>query len=73
MRLALFQERVGGRVESAEGTPEENSRMLRVAGRIMGAADVGFVKLNEKSKKLLYGGKKANAGECYNYQLECVI
>lgn len=38
-----------------EGTPEENSRMLRVAGRILGAADMGFVKLNEKTKKLLYG------------------
>ena len=38
-----------------EGTPEENSRMLRVAGRILGAADVGFVKLNEKAKNLLYG------------------
>jgi epoxyqueuosine reductase len=38
-----------------EGTPEENSRMLRVAGRIMGAADVGFVKLNDRAKKLLYG------------------
>ena len=38
-----------------EGTPEENSRMLRVAGRVLGAADMGFVKLNEKTKKLLYG------------------
>jgi len=38
-----------------EGSPEENSRMLRVAGRILGAADMGFVKLNEKTKKLLYG------------------
>ncbi len=38
-----------------EGTPEENSRMLRVAGRILGAADMGFVKLDERTKKLLYG------------------
>ncbi|WP_462325570.1 reductive dehalogenase [Desulfoplanes sp.] len=38
-----------------EGTPEENSRMLRVAGRILGASDMGFVKLNERTKKLLYG------------------
>jgi reductive dehalogenase len=38
-----------------EGTPEENSRMLRVAGRILGAADMGFVKLDDKTKKLLYG------------------
>ncbi|NDV18407.1 reductive dehalogenase [Pseudodesulfovibrio sp. JC047] len=42
-------------VPKYEGTPEENSRMLRVAGRILGAADMGFVKLNEKTKKLLYG------------------
>lgn len=38
-----------------EGTPEENSQMLRVAGRIMGAADVGFVRLDKNIKKLLYG------------------
>jgi epoxyqueuosine reductase len=38
-----------------DGTPEENSRMLRVAGRIMGAADMGFVKLDKNTKKLLYG------------------
>jgi len=38
-----------------EGTPEENSRMLRVAGRVLGAADTGFVKLDERTKKLLYG------------------
>lgn len=38
-----------------QGTPEENARMLRVAGRILGAADMGFVKLDEKTKKLLYG------------------
>lgn len=37
-----------------EGTPEENSRMLRVAGRILGSADMGFVKLDERTKKLLY-------------------
>lgn len=38
-----------------EGSPEENSRMLRVAGRILGAADMGFVKLDDRTKKLLYG------------------
>ncbi len=38
-----------------EGTPEENSKMLRVAGRIIGASDMGFVKLDERMKKLLYG------------------
>ena len=42
-------------VPKYEGTPEENSRMLRVAGRIMGAADMGFVKLDERTKKLLWG------------------
>ncbi len=42
-------------VPKHQGTPEENSRMLRVAGRILGAADMGFVKLDEKTKKLLYG------------------
>lgn len=38
-----------------EGTPEENSKMIRVADRIMGAADTGFVKLDERTKKLVYG------------------
>jgi len=42
-------------VPKYEGTPEENSKMLRVAGRVMGAADMGFVKLDERTKKLLYG------------------
>lgn len=42
-------------VPKYEGTPEENSRMVRVAGRILGAADMGFVKLDERTKKLLYG------------------
>jgi len=42
-------------VPKHKGTPEENSRMLRTAGRILGAADMGFVKLNEKTKKLLWG------------------
>lgn len=42
-------------VPKYEGTAEENSRMVRVAGRILGAPDVGFVKLNAKTKKLLYG------------------
>ena len=38
-----------------EGTPEENSQMLRVAGRILGAADMGFVQLDKNIKKLLWG------------------
>ena len=42
-------------VPKYEGTPEENSRMLRVAGRILGSADMGFVKLDSNIKKLLYG------------------
>ena len=42
-------------VPKYEGTPEENSRMLRTAGRIMGAADMGFVKLDEKTKKATLG------------------
>jgi reductive dehalogenase len=42
-------------VPKYNGTPEENSRMLRVAGRVMGAADIGFVKLDDNTKKLLYG------------------
>lgn len=42
-------------VEKHQGTPEENSKMLRVAGRIMGAADMGFVKIDDKTKKLLWG------------------
>ncbi len=42
-------------VPKYEGTPEENSRMLRAAGRFLGAADMGFVKLDARTKKLLYG------------------
>ncbi len=42
-------------VPKYQGSPEENSRMLRVAGRVLGAADMGFVKLDERTKKLLYG------------------
>lgn len=37
-----------------EGTPEENARMIRVAARYFGASDVGYVKLTEKTKKLIY-------------------
>jgi reductive dehalogenase len=36
------------------GTPEEGSRILRAAFRHMGAATVGFVELNENTKKLIY-------------------
>lgn len=41
-----------------EGTPEENSQMLRVAGRILGAADMGFLYLDKNVKKLLYGNTR---------------
>ena len=37
-----------------EGTPEENSEMIRAALRAFGAATVGFVELDEKSEKLIY-------------------
>jgi reductive dehalogenase len=36
------------------GSPEEGSRILRAAFRHMGAATVGFVELNENTKKLIY-------------------
>ncbi len=36
------------------GTPEENTKMIRLAGRLFGAADVGVVQLDEKTRKLLY-------------------
>jgi len=42
-------------VPKYEGTPEENTQMLRVAGRILGAADIGVVKLDDRTKKLLWG------------------
>lgn len=37
-----------------EGTPEENSEMIRAALRAFGAATVGFVELDEKTEKLIY-------------------
>jgi reductive dehalogenase len=38
-----------------EGTPEQNARLIRVADRVFGSPDVGFVKLTKKTKKLLFG------------------
>ena len=38
-----------------EGTPAQNSRMIEVAARVFGAAEVGFVRLDERAKKLVYG------------------
>ena len=37
-----------------EGTPEENSEMIRAALRSFGAATVGFVELDENTEKLIY-------------------
>ena len=36
------------------GTPEEAAQILRVAMRHFGAATVGFVELNERTRKLIY-------------------
>jgi reductive dehalogenase len=37
-----------------EGTPEDNSEMIRAALRSFGAATVGFVELDENTEKLIY-------------------
>jgi epoxyqueuosine reductase len=37
------------------GTPDEAARMLRVALRHFGVAQVGFVEMNENTRKLIYG------------------
>lgn len=37
-----------------KGSPEENARMIRAAMRHFGAAQVGFVELNEDTRKLTY-------------------
>jgi epoxyqueuosine reductase len=37
-----------------EGTPEENTRMVRAAAKFFGAASVGVVELNENTRKLFY-------------------
>lgn len=37
-----------------EGTPEENARMLKVAMQQMGAATVGIVHLDDRTRKLIY-------------------
>ncbi len=36
------------------GTPEEAARMVRTAARHLGAATIGFVELNENTRKLIY-------------------
>lgn len=47
-------------VPAWQGTPEENSQTVRAAARQYGAAEVGFVELNEQNKKFLWlhSGKK---------------
>jgi reductive dehalogenase len=37
-----------------EGSPEENSRLIRAAARHYGASQIGFVELNENHRKLIY-------------------
>jgi epoxyqueuosine reductase len=37
-----------------EGTPEENTRMVRAAAKLYGAASVGVVELDENTRKLIY-------------------
>ena len=37
-----------------EGTPEENGRMIRAFARFSGASQVGFVELDEHTRKLIY-------------------
>ncbi|MCM1564505.1 MAG: reductive dehalogenase [Dehalobacter sp.] len=37
-----------------EGSPEEAARIIRIAMRMFGAAQVGFVELNENTKKLIF-------------------
>ncbi len=42
-------------VPKFEGTPEEASRMIRAAMRHFGAGIVGFVELDDNTRKLIYG------------------
>jgi epoxyqueuosine reductase len=37
-----------------EGTPEENTRMVRAAAKLFGAASAGVVELDENTRKLFY-------------------
>ncbi|MCX6013428.1 MAG: reductive dehalogenase, partial [Chloroflexi bacterium] len=45
-----------------EGTPEENACMIRAAARFFGASQVGFVEIDDNTRKLIYSydqdGKK---------------
>jgi len=51
-RLAATPEERG--VPKWTGKPEEAARILRVAMRHMGAANVGFIELDENTRKLIY-------------------
>jgi epoxyqueuosine reductase len=61
----LTPEQMG--VPGWEGSPEENARMVRAAARHFGADQVGFVELNEKTKKLIYA-KDATDGKSLEFE-----
>ena len=42
-------------VAAWDGTPEDNAAMIRAALRAFGAATVGFVELDDRTEKLIYG------------------
>jgi len=56
----LSPEKLG--VPRWEGTPEENSRMIRAVARNFGASQVGFVELDEHGRKLVYSYDASLAG-----------
>ncbi len=67
-------------VERWEATPEENTRMLKVAMQQMGAAMVGIVELDDRTRKLIYAvdndGKRIefeNVEQAYEDQEKRVI
>jgi len=61
-RSKLLKDAWAGRILSPEelgvprweGSPEENARMVRAAVRYFGAEQVGFVELDERTRKLVY-------------------
>nr|UZH91609.1 reductive dehalogenase [uncultured bacterium] len=48
-----------------EGTPEENTQMLRHAFKLFGASDFGVTVLDENTKKLIFA--KESNGKAYNF------
>ncbi|MGI2336374.1 MAG: reductive dehalogenase [Dehalogenimonas sp.] len=48
-----------------EGTPEENTRMLRQAGRLFGASSVHVTLMDENTEKLIFS--KESNGKAYNF------